>query len=153
MRKQLLIVVASVALTSMVVGGMALAGVPLITEPETVMVVSKNQEEVVLDLNPAGAQGDMIVLNSPLYREGVAEGRIALHITVSSDTEGQAIFTSSLPGGQITAEGLFELAEAAGGSATFAVTGGTHRYQNVRGQVKAEFVNPDRTRLTYELIP
>lgn len=153
MSRKLSIVLVAVGALGILAGGIALAASPQITDPTTVEVVSKNQEQVVLDLNPAGAQGDMIVLGSPLYRDGVAEGRIGLHITVTSSTEGQALFSVELPEGKISAQGLFPLAEAAGGSATFAVTGGTRKYQNVRGQVEAVFVNEDKTRLTFELIP
>jgi hypothetical protein len=153
MRSKLLLFVAGLTLVGMVTGGIGLADVPLIDKATTVEVLSKNQQEVFLDLNAAGSQGDMIILSSPVYRNGVAEGRIGLHITVTSETEGQAVFSVSLPEGQITAQGLFQLAEAQGGSATFAVTGGTRKYQNVRGYVDAAFVNVDKTRLTFELIP
>lgn len=81
MSRKLSIVLAAVVSLGIVAGGIAPAASPQITDPTTVEVVSKNQEQVVLDLNPAGTQGDMIVLRSPLYRDGVAEGQIGLHIT------------------------------------------------------------------------
>ncbi len=138
-------------------GGVALAGSQDISGPTTVNVISANQVQVFDDLNASATidQGDLLVLNSPLYAKGggAAIGRFGLHVTVTSATEGEAMFTASLPDGQITAQGLYDLAEAEGGSAVFAVTGGTGLYNNARGQVTAVFVTANRTRLTYELIP
>jgi hypothetical protein len=47
----------------------------------------------------------------------------------------QCLATFKLPDGQVTARGLVEIPLAAGNSATFAISGGTDRYENLRGQV------------------
>ena len=49
-----------------------------------------------------------------------------------------------LPSGQITVEGPF----SDHGDTVLAVTGGTGRYRNVRGQMELKYHNPQGTELT-----
>jgi hypothetical protein len=55
------------------------------------------------------------------------------------------MWTTFLPGGQITVEGPFYDA----GDSTLAITGGTGAYRNVRGQMDLKYRNPAGTEFDF----
>ena len=91
---------------------------------------------------PGFSADDVIVFSNDLYRDGEKVGEDGGTCTVTRIADGAATLhclgTNSLPGGQISVQGLaapdepFELA----------ITGGTGRYSNARGQVFGENTNP-----------
>ncbi len=114
-------------------------------------VLVKTREASVVDLGPQGAsQGDMRVVNAPLYDESGKQkvGRFDL-FCVSTDPADEAnekyhmaqcTYTFTLPGGEITAQdvGLFpKLSELPPGDVG-AISGGTKKYAGVRGEDRYE---------------
>jgi hypothetical protein len=114
-------------------------------------VLVKTREASVVDLDPQGAsQGDMRVVNAPLYNKSGKQkvGRFDL-FCVSTDPADEAnekyhiaqcTYTFTLPGGEITGQdvGVFpKLSELPPGDVG-AITGGTKKYAGVRGEDRYE---------------
>ena len=131
----------------------------------TITVVLKNRDYRVVDLPPAGeSHGDIRVGNAQLYNAGETQRIGSFHIFCSltdpADRPGEdaqvteCMFTYSLPGGDITTQGitrrasLGDVAEAD----VDAVTGGTGRYQTARGEVHLLPSQDDRRRIVLRLI-
>jgi hypothetical protein len=117
----------------------------------TLTVLTKTREEKVVDLGPRGpSQGDMRVVNAPLYEENAKEriGRFDLFCVATDPADepnekanmAECTYTFTLPGGEISAQGasahpeLFEPAPRV----VDAVIGGTGKYVGVRGEVEDE---------------
>ena len=119
--------------------------------PNTLTVLSKTAEEKVLDLGAQGlSQGDMHVLNAPLYNESGKEkvGRLDLFCVVTDPADessekahmAQCSYTFTLPGGEISAQGVDAFPELPGlpSRSVDALSGGTEDYAGVRGEVRFE---------------
>jgi hypothetical protein len=68
----------------------------------------------------------------------------------------QCLVTYSLKGGQITAQGLARVDHALySGVHSEAITGGTGRYRNARGETRVVFLNPADTaaKVTFSISP
>ncbi len=117
----------------------------------TLTVVTPTAEESFLDLGPAGvSQGDMRVVNAPLYNESGKQkiGRLDLSCVVTDPADepsenahmAECTFTYTLPGGEISAQGVDAFPELPGlpSKSVDAITGGTGAYRNVRGEVSFE---------------
>jgi hypothetical protein len=119
-------------------------------------VVTKTPENKVVDLGPQGpSQGDMRVLNAPLYNTTGKEriGRFDLFCAITDPADepsektdmAECTKTFTLPGGEISVQGVEAYptlsAPAAGEDA---ITGGTGKYAGVRGEQRFE---PRRTRV------
>ena len=117
----------------------------------TLTVLNKTAQEKVLDLGPTGiSQGDMRVLNAPLYNESGKEkvGRLDLFCVVTDPADessekahmAQCSYTFTLPGGEISAQGVDAFPELPGlpSRSVDALSGGTEDYAGVRGEVRFE---------------
>ena len=114
-------------------------------------VLVKNREASVVDLDPQGSsQGDMRVVNAPLYNASGKQkvGRFDL-VCVSTDPADEAnekyhmaqcTYTYTLAGGEITAQGVsaFPTLSKIPSTAVDAVSGGTGKYAGVRGEVSLQ---------------
>jgi hypothetical protein len=136
--------------------GTARTAAPNITTGRTLVVISRGGTETDVDEPPAGfSQGDEGTVGTPLFnRAGAKVGHLDVQFVISfaarENSRIQVTFTSSLTGmGEITATGAanFDSSEA-----TAAVTGGTGRFQNARGEVHISF-GQNAVVLTYHLIP
>ena len=117
----------------------------------TLTVLTKTRQEKVVDLDPQGAtQGDMRVVNAPLYNASGKQkvGRFDL-VCVSTDPaeeanekyhKAQCTYTYTLAGGEITAQGVsaFPKLSKIPPTAVDAVSGGTGKYAGVRGEVSLQ---------------
>jgi hypothetical protein len=159
-RRGIKFMVATGMLLAVVVGTIGVAiGSTMITEPTRITVISQDQTTSYLDLGTAGwSQGDRLALHSPLFQGEDEVGDIGVDIVIVAPGaemgvgRAQATFAVNLPGGQISAQGLFDL-QPAPYTLMVAVTGGTGEYQNARGQGTLKIVTEDRTRITFDLIP
>jgi hypothetical protein len=114
-------------------------------------VLVKSRETSVVDLDPQGAsQGDMRVVNAPLYNASGKQkvGRFDV-VCVSTDPADEAnekyhmaqcTYTYTLAGGEITAQGVnaFPKLSEIPSTAVDAVSGGTGKYAGVRGEVSLQ---------------
>jgi len=114
---------------------------PSLSGLQTLTVVTKTREAMVVDLGPPGpSQGDLRVVNAPLYdRTGTnAIGRLDLFCVVTdpADKPGETTHllvcsgTYTLPKRTLTTHGLtpFSL------ETVWAITGGTGAYLGARGE-------------------
>jgi hypothetical protein len=117
----------------------------------TLTVSTKTAQEKVVNLGAAGlSQGDMRVLNAPLYNESGKEkiGRLDLFCVVTDPADessekahmAQCSYTFTLPGGEISAQGVDAFPELPGlpSRSVDAMSGGTEDYAGVRGEVHFE---------------
>ena len=117
----------------------------------TLTVLTKTVEEKFLDLGAQGlSQGDMRVLNAPLYNESGKEkvGRLDLFCVVTDPADessekahmAQCTITYTLPGGEISAQGVNAFPKLPGlpSRGVDAISGGTEDYAGVRGEVRIE---------------
>src|SRR5215217_3648964 len=107
----------------------------------TLTVLTKTREREVVDPGPKGpSQGDMRVTNAPLYNESGKQriGRVDLFSVLTDPADepnekahmAEATTTYTLPGGEISAQGLRAYPELSGPSSegVDAITGGTGKY-------------------------
>jgi hypothetical protein len=117
----------------------------------TLTVLTKTVEEKVLDLGAQGlSQGDMRVLNAPLYNESGKEkvGRLDLFCVVTDPADessekahmAECTITYTLPSGEISAQGVDAFPELPGlpSKSVDAISGGTEDYAGVQGEVRFE---------------
>jgi hypothetical protein len=117
----------------------------------TLTVLTKTAEEKVLDLGPPDlSQGDMRVLNAPLYNESGKEkvGRLDLFCVVIDPADepsekvhmSECTITYTLAGGEISAQGVDAFPKLPGlpSRSVDAISGGTEDYAGVRGEVRFE---------------
>src|SRR4029079_2529717 len=108
------LMVATGTLLAVVVGTLGVAfGSTMISEPTRLTVFSEDQTTSYLDLGTTGwSQGDRLTLHSPLFQGGEEVGDIGVDIVIVEPGpefgvgRAQASFAVSLPGGQISAQGL-----------------------------------------------
>ena len=117
----------------------------------TLTVLTKTREREVVDLGPQGpSQGDMRVTNAPLYSESRKQriGRVDLFSVVTDPADepnekahmAEATATYTLPGGEVSAQGLRAYPELSGAPSRGinAISGGTGKYAGLRGEVHVE---------------
>ena len=117
----------------------------------TLTVLLGNREDTVVDLGTKGAsQGDMRVVNAPLYNESGKQSIERLNMycvtTDPADTPDKkanmavCTITFTLPGGEISAQGSnpFPRLSAPPPRASDAIIRGTGKYAGVRGEVILE---------------
>jgi hypothetical protein len=117
----------------------------------TLTVLTKTREAKVVDLGPRGpTQGDMRVVNAPLYDENAKEriGRFDLFCVLTDPADepnekahmAECTYTYTLPGGEISAQGVttFPKLPEPAPRVVDAVVGGTGKYVGVRGEVEVE---------------
>ena len=154
-----------VLLVGMVVVGMALGVIGILgavgsaspnnddhrhDKGRTLTVVGKNPENKVLDLGAQGpSQGDIRVLNAPLYDESGQEriGRFDLFCAITDPADessekahiAQCTKTFTLPGGEISVQGVEAYPNLSGLSpGVNAISGGTGKYAGVSGEQRFE---------------
>jgi hypothetical protein len=133
-------------------------------EHTALTVLTKNRERDVVDLGPRGpGHGDIRVTNAPLYDESGKEriGRVDLFSVLTDPADepnekahmAEATATYTLPGGEISAQGLRAYPQLSGPSSegVDAITGGTGKYAGVRGEVRLETRGNKRI-ITFRLI-
>ena len=122
----------------------------------TIRLVDKVVSEAELDLGETGfGVGDRFVFSGDLYKgdEKVGEdGGECIITRVVSETSQTAncVATLSLPGGQITVQGLVAFT-ADEEPFTVAVTGGTGRYDEADGEMTIETISDTEDRFTIRL--
>ena len=116
----------------------------------TLTVVGKNPENKVLDLGAQGpSQGDIRVLNAPLYDESGKEriGRFDLFCAITDPADqssekahiAECTKTFTLPGGEISVQGVEAYPNLSGLSpGVNAISGGTGKYAGVSGEQRFE---------------
>ena len=119
----------------------------------TLTVSTKTVQEKVLDLGVAGlSQGDMRVVNAPVYNESGKEkvGRLDLFCVVTDPADessekahmAECTITYTLPGGEISVQGVNafpEFPERTPGGVD-AISGGTGKYAGVRFEMRSNKV-------------
>jgi len=166
---------AGIALLTIVVLSVGFAGAApsRITSEETMTLTTKQTNGVLVDVGQPGlSAGDLFEYRSALWshgeKVGVENGNCGPHFPVSGHHLRflcSAVSSDIFGRGQILSAGAFTLditegalrrgtnifAHAANGSdITFAITGGTHDFENVRGQIQ-EFSNSNTE--IYDLLP
>ena len=125
---------------------------------QVLRIVAKEAASKYLDLGRKGfGQSDQFVFTNDLLRAGTKVGEDGGPCTVTRLTARGAntwlcVASNSLPGGQITVEGLVTYGPDEAVKAEpyyFAITGGTGQYEDARGQVKLEEVSADEVHATF----
>jgi hypothetical protein len=102
--------------------------------------VAKTTQLTQIDVPPAGfGQGDEVVFHDVLVAQGKTIGHDggacqATFVTKGRVPQFQCVVTFVFRGGQLTAQGLFNISNPASFRGTFAITGGTGVYAAARGQ-------------------
>lgn len=126
---------------------------------EVLRLVGKEVSSQLLDLGAADfSEGDQFVFTNDLFRGNTKVGEDGGLCVVSRLTqEGAATFechgVNTLPGGQITVQGLVTYGpteEIKQDPYHFAITGGTGKYRKARGTVRIK-EGPEEAQLTFRI--
>ncbi|MCX5406488.1 hypothetical protein OHA37_21755 [Streptomyces sp. NBC_00335] len=130
---------------------------------QVLTLTGKLTQQTNFPVNPGGpaAQGDRTVVRSDLYdQDGKKVGETGGFCTltraaVPGDSGGaeECIVTYTLPGGQLTVQGMYFGILNPGPRPSFdnAITGGTGKYDRARGSVHADTIAPGERRFTIDL--
>jgi hypothetical protein len=127
-------------------------------QSQVLRIVAKEVASKYVDLGKKGfGQSDQFVFTNDLLRAGTKVGEDGGSCTVTRLTARGAntwlcVASNSLPGGQITVEGLVTYGPDEAVKADpyyFAITGGTGQYEGAGGQVKLEEVSADEVHATF----
>ncbi|WP_330294380.1 allene oxide cyclase barrel-like domain-containing protein [Streptomyces sp. NBC_00503] len=130
---------------------------------QVITLVGKLAQQTRFPVNPGGpaAQGDRTVVRSDLYDQNDKKvGETGGFCTTTraalpGDAGGaeECVVTYSLPGGQLTAQGLYFGILNPGPPPSFdnAITGGTGKYDRARGTVHADTIGTGIRRFTIDL--
>ena len=127
------------------------------TAAESVSFVAKTTQLTNVDLPPAGfGQGDEVVFHDLLLRGGAVIGHDGGACQATSVAKGQipqfqCLVTFVFSGGQVTTQGLLNIASPASFRGTFAITGGTGSYQAARGQATIHQTSPTLATITLSI--
>jgi hypothetical protein len=123
---------------------------------DVIRLIARTVSEGEVDTPPTGfGPGDRLFFSEDLYRDdervGINGGECVI-VRVQSETTATAncVATLSLPGGQITVQGLITFTEG-DPPFTVAVTGGTGRYRDADGEMRIETVSAEEDRFTIHL--
>jgi hypothetical protein len=104
---------------------------------------------------PGPSLGDMNVITEDVYKNGKRVGTSDIQCTVvrivAPKFSAQCFNTTTLPGGQITAQGIVTSDEIEKVPFKQAVTGGTGAYEGVRGQLTVDEAGDKPAEFTFEL--
>jgi hypothetical protein len=104
---------------------------------------------------PGPSVGDQQIITEDVYRNGKRVGTSDIDCTVvrvqMPKFAVQCLNTTSLPGGQITAQGIVTSDQFEQVPFVQAVTGGTGAYEGVRGELHVDEVGDKPAELTFEL--
>jgi hypothetical protein len=124
---------------------------------QVIHLVAKTVQDAFLDLGePGDSLGDQNVFSEDLFRDGKKVGHTGVLCTLVRlvprvSATAQCVGTASLPGGQITVQGLLTFTDGPG-SFVLAITGGTGAYKTAHGQAKVVEVSDVEARITLFLI-
>jgi hypothetical protein len=129
-------------------------------EVEVLRVTAAVVSEAFLDLDGSGEDnvtlGDQAVFTSNLFRNGKRIGLDGGFCTlVRLPALFQCVGTNSLPGGQLTVQGLLDYGPDFANQGPFhlAITGGTGRYKTAHGHVRLiDRAPPERDSITFRII-
>ena len=136
---------------------------PTAAEARTLTLLVKTRDEQVVNLKPLGpSQGDIRVVNAPLYDQsgkkkvGRYDGFCVLTDPSNNTHVTQCLTTVTLAGGEISTQGVNSRASLGASlnatqNRTDAITGGTGKYAGVRGEVSLER-RGDKVIGTYHLL-
>ena len=121
---------------------------------QTIRLVDRLVSEADLDLGETGnSVGDRFVFSGDLYKGDEKVGQDGGECTAVRSVGGipivNCVATLSLPGGQITVQGLVDFSNE--GAFTVAVTGGTGRYDEADGEMTIETISDTEDRFTIRL--
>ncbi|MFJ3231298.1 hypothetical protein [Streptomyces sp. NPDC086787] len=124
---------------------------------ETILLTARPTQSTFIDVPPPGtSQGDELVITGDLLQSGTTVGHFNEVCVITragdDDSDLQCQVTLTLPKGQVTVQGVFEITGSGPGDIALAVTGGTGEYETARGSVHAVSTSPDETRLTLHLV-
>jgi allene oxide cyclase len=137
MRKTLTVLGAVLAFV-LVAAAVAAATSPRVRSPETIAVVEHADPatEIEVDTDGSGGThdttGDLLTFHNKVFNAGDTKviGRDLGHcILINVGVSYQCIYTTFLPGGQISVEGPYYYS----GDSVLAIAGGTGRFANARG--------------------
>ena len=156
MRKLLVVAATAVALFLTLGPVLAASAGTSVTAPRTIRLVARQVSAAFIPVpGQTGhrlAAGDQLVFTEALSRNGARYGHDAVHCIIVAAADAICVGAFNLPGGQLIIAGDVGNINAIG-SKTVAVTGGTGRYRNVRGQLavkdRSQAVSVD----TFVLIP
>jgi len=160
--------------TSVLLGGIVLVAAATATlsparsaetgRDNVLRVVLKDRDYRVVDLPPAGpSHGDVRVGNAQLFNTSESRriGSFHLYCVLTDPADPprerveltQCQYTFRLPAGDITTDGLTRRASLGDAAAADiqAITGGTRKYRDVRGQVRLLASRQDERRIVLEL--
>ena len=129
---------------------------PQLTAAQTMRLHAAVDREESLDVGAPGfSLGDQVVFAGFATAAGSGEdrGRFQAVCTVADTLAGGSYlcqFNLALPSGLLTAQGLVS---AVGPRSSAAVTGGTRRFQNARGQLQIVDTSPGHATVTISLLP
>lgn len=124
-------------------------------------LVAREVAFTFIDLgDPDFSQGDQVAFTNDLLRGGTKVGKdggwcVATRLTAAGAATFECVGSNRLPGGQVTVQGLVTYGpdeEIKEEPYFFAITGGTGKYRNARGQVKIEEVSGEVFRLTLRIV-
>jgi hypothetical protein len=131
---------------------------PDITGAQKLVLTDRNEHEVDVDEGPKGfSAGDEVSIGADLFSGGTRVGTLDVHgaFTFVSRRAARGLFTfqATVRGSQISATGVAAFTANDGPNGfSAAVTGGTGKYRNARGQVRVQFL-AHGARFTYFLLP
>ena len=121
---------------------------------QTIRLVARSVTDTDLDLGETGpGPGDRFVFSEDLYKGDEKVGQDGGECTAVRSVAGipiaNCLATLSLPGGQITVQGLVDFSDEE--PITVAVTGGTGRYDEADGEMTIETISDTEDRFTIRL--
>ena len=155
------LVLAATGVTAVAASSTTPAGTEGARSEELVRLVAKEVASDYLDLGHADFSiGDQIPFTNDLYRDGSKVGKdggwcVVARISVSGASTFECLGTNSLPGGQVTVQGLVTYGpteEVKADPYSFAITGGTGQYQRASGEVTIQEVSAVKFRLTFRIV-
>jgi hypothetical protein len=141
----------------------ALVAAALIASPsqashkhETLTLTGKTLANEQIDVGePGPSLGDMNVITEDVYRKGKRVGTSDIACTVvriqMPKFAAQCFNTTTLPGGQITAQGIVTSDQIEQAPFVQAVTGGTGAYAGAEGELTVDEAGDGPATLTFEL--
>ncbi|MEU8826890.1 hypothetical protein [Streptomyces sp. NPDC048636] len=126
---------------------------------EVLQLVARQTQTAFIDHgDPGPSQGDELVLAGDLLRGSTVVGQFGEVCTLTrvgpapDSFDQQCVGTLTLPGGDITLQGLISVTAAGPGQVTVAITGGTERYRTAHGVISAVNTSDTETQLVLRII-
>lgn len=121
----------------------------------TIRLVARSVTEAELNLGETSfGPGDRFVFSEDLYRDdekvGESGGECTITRLVGEVATANCVASLTLPGGQITVQGLAEFSDE-NPPVTVAITGGSGRYREADGEFTVETISATEDRFTIRL--